>query len=140
MCCGVHEADLVIRLSHEDADDLLADPNVRPMDITGHPMRGGFTYHPSGFERPPSSGDGWIAPWPSRRACLPRLLRGGLRGEGPEDQSGGRLGRFRARNQEVLVREVTTRIARTGCGNGSRSARHALHADSHTTIEIAGFG
>jgi hypothetical protein len=41
MCCGVNKEDLVVRLDPDDADELLgSEPGVRPMDITGRPMRG----------------------------------------------------------------------------------------------------
>jgi hypothetical protein len=41
MCCGVNKDDLVVRLDPDDADELLgSEPGVRPMDITGRPMRG----------------------------------------------------------------------------------------------------
>jgi TfoX/Sxy family transcriptional regulator of competence genes len=49
MCCGVNGTDLVIRLSHEDAEYLLADPNVRPMDLTGRPMKGWLYVSPVGI-------------------------------------------------------------------------------------------
>lgn len=59
MCCGVNGADLVIRLSPEDADDLLADPSVRPMDITGRPMRGWLYVSPVGVRTTRQLG-GWV--------------------------------------------------------------------------------
>ncbi|MGH2788385.1 MAG: TfoX/Sxy family protein [Actinomycetota bacterium] len=40
MCCGVIKEDLVLRLSPDVADKALEDPNVRPMDFTGRPMKG----------------------------------------------------------------------------------------------------
>lgn len=40
MCCGVHGEDLIVRLSPDESDEALSDPRVRPMDITGRPMRG----------------------------------------------------------------------------------------------------
>jgi TfoX/Sxy family transcriptional regulator of competence genes len=41
MCCGVLGEELLVRLAREDADALLAsDAAVRPMDMTGRPMRG----------------------------------------------------------------------------------------------------
>jgi TfoX/Sxy family transcriptional regulator of competence genes len=41
MCCGVNKGDLVVRVGPDDADELLgSEPGVRPMDITGRPMRG----------------------------------------------------------------------------------------------------
>lgn len=40
MCCGVIKEDLVLRLGPEIANKALQDPNVRPMDFTGRPMKG----------------------------------------------------------------------------------------------------
>jgi TfoX/Sxy family transcriptional regulator of competence genes len=38
MVCGIVRDDLMLRLSHELADDALRRPHVRPMDFTGRPM------------------------------------------------------------------------------------------------------
>jgi len=40
MCFGVHKEDLVIRTSKEIADKMLTKNYIRPMDITGRPMKG----------------------------------------------------------------------------------------------------
>ena len=40
MCCGVIKDDLVLRLGPEAAEKALRDPHVRPMDLTGRPMKG----------------------------------------------------------------------------------------------------
>jgi TfoX/Sxy family transcriptional regulator of competence genes len=41
MCCGVHGSELIVRLDRDEAAELVAsDQGVRPMDITGRPMRG----------------------------------------------------------------------------------------------------
>lgn len=40
MCVGVLGDRIVARLSPEEADGLLEQPGVRPMDFTGRPMRG----------------------------------------------------------------------------------------------------
>lgn len=40
MCCGVIKEDLVLRLGPDVATMVLQDPNVRPMDFTGRPMKG----------------------------------------------------------------------------------------------------
>lgn len=40
MCCGVIKEDLVLRLGPDAANQALEDPNVRPMDFTGRPMKG----------------------------------------------------------------------------------------------------
>ena len=40
MFCGVLKNDLVIKIGHEQCEDALKKPNVRPMDFTGRPMNG----------------------------------------------------------------------------------------------------
>jgi hypothetical protein len=40
MTVGVHGDDLIARISPEATDAALAQPGVRPFDITGRPMRG----------------------------------------------------------------------------------------------------
>lgn len=39
MCCGVLKDDLMLRLDPDVAKKVLQDPNVRPMDFTGRPMK-----------------------------------------------------------------------------------------------------
>ena len=43
MFCGVLKNDLVLKMSHEQWEEALKKPNVRPMDFTGRPMKG-FVY------------------------------------------------------------------------------------------------
>jgi TfoX/Sxy family transcriptional regulator of competence genes len=40
MTVGVHGDDLIARIDPEAMDDALAEPGVRPFDMTGRPMRG----------------------------------------------------------------------------------------------------
>jgi TfoX/Sxy family transcriptional regulator of competence genes len=40
MAVGVIEDDLMVRLDPADAEKALVEPNTRPMDFTGKPMRG----------------------------------------------------------------------------------------------------
>jgi TfoX/Sxy family transcriptional regulator of competence genes len=40
MCCGVNGDDLIVRLDPQESDTALEDPNARPFDMTGRPMRG----------------------------------------------------------------------------------------------------
>jgi TfoX/Sxy family transcriptional regulator of competence genes len=40
MACGIIGDDLLVRVRREDHDGVLALPRVRPMDLTGRPMRG----------------------------------------------------------------------------------------------------
>lgn len=48
MCVGVIKDDLVLRLGGEGADRALEDPNVRPMDFTGKPMKNFLYVGPKG--------------------------------------------------------------------------------------------
>ena len=43
MFCGVLKENLVLRISHDEYEDALKKPYVRPMDFTGRPMKG-FLY------------------------------------------------------------------------------------------------
>ena len=52
MCCGIWQDLLVIRLSKEDANEALDQPHIRPMDITGKPMRGWIFVEPAGYKDP----------------------------------------------------------------------------------------
>ena len=40
MTVGVHGDDLIARIDPETTDTALAEPGVRPFDMTGRPMRG----------------------------------------------------------------------------------------------------
>ena len=40
MTVGVHGDDLIVRIAPDDTPTALAEPGVRPFDITGRPMRG----------------------------------------------------------------------------------------------------
>ena len=67
MCCGVHDDDLVARLSPEDGEDALAEPYARPMDFTGRPMRGWLFVGPAtDFDEEARAG--WV------RRCLDHCL------------------------------------------------------------------
>lgn len=43
MCCGVQDADLMVRVPKEQHAQLLTEPHVRPMDFTGRSLTG-FIY------------------------------------------------------------------------------------------------
>lgn len=43
MCCGVQDADLMVRVPKEQHAELLTEPHVRPMDFTGRSLAG-FVY------------------------------------------------------------------------------------------------
>jgi TfoX/Sxy family transcriptional regulator of competence genes len=40
MMCGVYEDCLILRLGEEEAAEALSQTGVKPMDITGRPMKG----------------------------------------------------------------------------------------------------
>jgi TfoX/Sxy family transcriptional regulator of competence genes len=40
MCVGVYKDFLIVRVGEDEARSLLDEPHVRPMDITGKPMKG----------------------------------------------------------------------------------------------------
>ncbi len=48
MACGVLKQNLVLRLSEEGAAQAWRDPNVRPMDFTGRPMKQFLFVSPKG--------------------------------------------------------------------------------------------
>ena len=48
MCCGVLKEDLMLRLDPDVAKTALRDPNVRPMDFTGRPMKNFVFVSPQG--------------------------------------------------------------------------------------------
>lgn len=49
MCAGVWHDSLMLRVGPECATDLLEQPDIRPMDITGRPMRGWVMVQPGGL-------------------------------------------------------------------------------------------
>jgi TfoX/Sxy family transcriptional regulator of competence genes len=63
MCFGVLKDDLMVRVGAERHDKAVALPHARPMDFTGHPMKG-FIY---------VDANGW-----SKDATLKRWLEMGL--------------------------------------------------------------
>jgi TfoX/Sxy family transcriptional regulator of competence genes len=48
MCCGVAGDDLVVRVVESEMSRALARPHVRPMDLTGRPLRGFVFVSPGG--------------------------------------------------------------------------------------------
>lgn len=51
MCVGVIKDDLVLRLGDEEGVAALEDPNVRPMDFTGRPMKNFLYVGPKGTSK-----------------------------------------------------------------------------------------
>jgi hypothetical protein len=50
MFCGVYKDFLILRLGEENSRDALKLPFVRPMDITGRPMKGWVMVERGGFK------------------------------------------------------------------------------------------
>jgi TfoX/Sxy family transcriptional regulator of competence genes len=50
MAVGVIQDDLMVRLDPADAEQALAEPHVRPMDLTGKPMKGMVLVDSAGTE------------------------------------------------------------------------------------------
>lgn len=46
MCFGIHKDTLIVRVGAETASDILHEPHVRPMDLTGKVMKGWATLEP----------------------------------------------------------------------------------------------
>lgn len=59
MCCGIYHESLVLRIGEDQADKALKKPHVRPMDITGKPMRGWVFVDPPGCKTKRQL-DGWV--------------------------------------------------------------------------------
>ncbi|KAA3643164.1 MAG: RNA methyltransferase [Chloroflexi bacterium] len=50
MACGVVKEDLMVRVGPDAYDEALDQPNARPMDFTGKPMRGMIYVDGGGLE------------------------------------------------------------------------------------------
>lgn len=60
MCCGVAGPDLVVRVIETEMLRALARPHVRPMDLTGRPLRGFVFVSPPGCQTTASLKE-WVA-------------------------------------------------------------------------------
>ena len=49
MACGVNEDNLIIRVGPARYEEALSEPNARPFDLTGRPMKGWITVAPEGY-------------------------------------------------------------------------------------------
>lgn len=70
MCCGIIEDELVLRVGHELARDLLKQDQVRVMDFTGRPMRGFVMVENEALKENPSLLE-WLEPAISFANSLP---------------------------------------------------------------------
>ena len=50
MCAGVYKDWLIIRVSEKSASAIFKEPHVKPMDITGKPMKGWAMVAAQGYE------------------------------------------------------------------------------------------
>lgn len=67
---GIWKQSLVVRLGPDAAEQALAQPHVRPFDVTGKPMRGWVIVEPDGLERDAQLSD-WVALAESFVSTLP---------------------------------------------------------------------
>jgi TfoX/Sxy family transcriptional regulator of competence genes len=49
MACGVNGSDLILRVSPDNYEQILAQPHVRVFDMTGRPMKGWVLIAPGGY-------------------------------------------------------------------------------------------
>ena len=77
MCCGVLNADLVVRVGAEDYGKILKRRHARPMDFTGRPITG-FVYVDSRGVRT----DAALAKWLREALDYVRSLHGAQRTPG----------------------------------------------------------
>ena len=69
LCVGVWKNSLIVRLDPAEAQLLLAEPHVRPFDITGRPMKGWLLVEADGLET-----DEQLQAWVSRSKDFVRSL------------------------------------------------------------------
>lgn len=70
MAIGVVGEDLMVRLGPADAERALGEPNVRPMDFTGRPMKGMVYVDPEGTVSDASLAE-WVDAGADFAASLP---------------------------------------------------------------------
>ncbi len=61
MCCGVVKETLMLRVGPEQYQRALAEPHARPMDFTGHSLKGFIYVDPEGYQK-----DGALRKWVQR--------------------------------------------------------------------------
>jgi TfoX/Sxy family transcriptional regulator of competence genes len=61
MFCGIVKDDLMVRVGPEAHEKALGEPNVRPMDFSGRPMKGYVYVGPAGTKT-----DKMVAKWAER--------------------------------------------------------------------------
>ena len=71
MCCGVHGADLIVRVDPSETDQLLQEYGTRRFDLTGRPMKGWLLVAPGAVVLDGAL-DGWLKRALRYAASLPR--------------------------------------------------------------------
>lgn len=61
MLVGIWQSSLIARVGVEQEASALAEPNTRPFDVTGRPMKGWVMVDPDGLDR-----DSQVAEWIER--------------------------------------------------------------------------
>src|SRR5207244_6335145 len=70
MCCGVHGAEMIVRLDPEETDKALSEHHTRLFDLTGRPMKGWILVEPKGLATDGQLGK-WVAVAAKYAAFLP---------------------------------------------------------------------
>lgn len=65
MLVGVWNDSLIVRLGPEEGESALSEPDVRPFDITGRPMKGWVMVEPDGLDT-----DAQLRDWIERAAIF----------------------------------------------------------------------
>ena len=74
MCCGVHGNELIVRVSPEESDEAVGEPNVRLMDLPGKPMRGWLLVSPEAI-RTEKALRGWVDRGANFAGSLPKKTK-----------------------------------------------------------------
>jgi hypothetical protein len=69
MFCGVYKEYLILRLGEGAAREAMGRPHVKPMDITGRPMKGWVMVAPEGYSEAAD-----LAAWLERAKSLATAL------------------------------------------------------------------
>jgi len=70
MCCGVHGAELIVRIDPEQTDKALSERHTRLFDLTGRPMKGWILVEPKGLATDSRLGK-WVGVATKYAASLP---------------------------------------------------------------------
>jgi len=70
MCCGVHGAELIVRLDPKHTDKALSERHTHLFDLTGRPMKGWILVEPKGLATDSQLGK-WVGVATKYAASLP---------------------------------------------------------------------